>query len=624
MRTMVKKSILRQRARKQSKRDEKKNQRAREKLMATSAGRTSIQARTGGGLPASRGTKRKLGSGEPKADDNPDGSNKKEKILTGKKKKKKQVTKLYAELINPSRTRKGDEVVNDILVLLGKLSASSLAQYCSKDIGSRVLQACLKWGSRSQRKRVFVVLKDDIPKMCTDRYGHVVVLKLLRYISRTSLERKPSEEEKKERTQNMREFLEAFHGKNLHTAFYHRQGCRVINAIYFSDAVSPKEKRRLLHDIAVPPAIALTRPESAGSKSLRQMLHAEDLTQDQHSTTMSHLREVLERSVDKELLGIDVVHLLFQAFCEDASESQLKDLAAKCMAGAPYLLSSKPGAEAVLRLLGVASAKERKEFCRELKGKYPALATNGVDYLVMIRLATTVDDTVMLKKTMLAEWLGELEDMCFDKYGHRVLSWIFRPDDPHLFSPYERTCIALPAPSALKKPETRRQELLQELRTPLRNVLLSAPLRAAADVHAKSVLTAYLSADWDAELVEALVAAAEEEAKKEEDFGLLGNGTCTTTLLVLLRVEPDGAEAGLAQPLWQRCFKPRLVEAVMSRCAFVLLALLKNGAISAAAKTAIRGKRKELEAGATAAEAAGKVAKGARKLLEAVKEEPKA
>jgi hypothetical protein len=339
---------------------------------------------------------------------------------------------------------------------------------------------------------------------------------------------------------------------------------------------------------------------------------------------MSHLREVLERSVDKELLGIDIVHQLFQAFCEDANESQLKDLAAKCMAGAPYLLSSKPGAEAVLRLLGVASAKERKEFCRELKGKFPALATNGVDYLVMIRLATTVDDTVLLKKTMLAEWFGELEDMCFDKYGHRVLSWIFRPDDPHLFSPYERTCLALPAPSSLKKPETRRQELLQELRIPVRNILLSAPLRAAADVNAKSVLTAYLSADWDAELVEALVASAEEEAKKEdEDFGLLGNGTCTTTMLVLLQIEPEGAETGLAQPLWKRCFKPRLEAAVTSRCAFVLLALLKKGAISAAVKTTIRGKRKELEAAATAAETAGKVAKGARKLLEAVKEEPK-
>ena len=84
--------------------------------------------------------------------------------------------------------------------------------------------------------------------------------------------------------------------------------------------------------------------------------------------------------------------------------------------------------QALLRLLGVANAKQRKTFCRDVKGKFAALAMNSVDYVarcsgrfsvidatkvadvhqVMIRLATTVDDTVMLSKTMLAEWIKEL------------------------------------------------------------------------------------------------------------------------------------------------------------------------------------------------------------------------
>merc|ERR1719382_1252029 len=119
---------------------------------------------------------------------------------------------------------------------------------------------------------------------------------------------------------------------------------------------------------------------------------------------MENLREVVEKAVDKELLGFDIVHLIFQAFCEDASEAQLKDLADKCMAGAPYLLSSKPGAEALLRLLGVATAKHRRSLLRDLKGKFVALATNSVDYTVMMRLLNTVDDTVCLGKTVLAEW----------------------------------------------------------------------------------------------------------------------------------------------------------------------------------------------------------------------------
>ena len=121
--------------------------------------------------------------------------------------------------------------------------------------------------------------------------------------------------------------------------------------------------------------------------------------------------------------------------------------------------------KALLRLLGIANAKQRKAlcfacdwwpschlwtlcpgfgfptfqlgaindseaFCRDLKGKFAALAKNSVDYVarvlgklqffwletfqindvlirdeVMIRLLTTVDDTVMLSKSMVAEWL---------------------------------------------------------------------------------------------------------------------------------------------------------------------------------------------------------------------------
>lgn len=161
---------------------------------------------------------------------------------------------------------------------------------------------------------------------------------------------------------------------------------------------------------------------------------------------MSHLREAVEKVVDKELLGCDITHFLFQAYCEHCTEDQLKDVAAKCMPGAPYLLSSKPGAEALLRVLGVVNAKQRKDFCRELKGKFAALASNAVDYVVMIRMACTVDDTVLLSKTMLAELIPELPTLCFDKYGHKVVAWFFKPGKsacfPHMKST-ARHCLHL-------------------------------------------------------------------------------------------------------------------------------------------------------------------------------------
>eukprot|EP00747_Dinoflagellata_sp_TGD_P206491 gnl/TRDRNA2_/TRDRNA2_80192_c0_seq1.p1 gnl/TRDRNA2_/TRDRNA2_80192_c0~~gnl/TRDRNA2_/TRDRNA2_80192_c0_seq1.p1 ORF type:complete len:508 (-),score=131.19 gnl/TRDRNA2_/TRDRNA2_80192_c0_seq1:53-1576(-) len=493
--------------------------------------------------------------------------------------------------------------------------------FCCTQTGSRVFQACLKWGSREQREQLHKRLLEHLPKLALNRYGYMVVLKILTYcVGISGANRTPTEAEKKVQAKALREFCDKFRGKDLHAAFYHKFGCRVLNGVYHSEIVANKEKRRILHDIAVPQAVALMRKEIPGSLTLREFLKAKDLTEEQRSTCMSHLRECLEKVVDKELLEVDIVHILFQAFCESAGESALRDLAEKCMAGAPYLLSSKAGSEALLRLLGIANAKQRKAFLKDCKGKFQALAMNPVDYVVCIRLATTVDDTVILSKTMLAEWFKDLSPLCFDKYGHKVLAWLLQPADKRLFSPYECECVALPAPGSLKAPDARLRELTRALKKPLREVLLAEPLKAATDAHAKNLFAAYLTSDWDAEVVEALLVAAEAEAKSK-GFELLGNGTAITSLLTILKIESgstaaaEDATAGFALPFWRRCLSPRLPDAVVSRCSFVILELLKAKSTSAAVSEALQKQRKKIDAAVKEAEAKGEVVSGARKLL---------
>lgn len=568
------------------------------------------------GSERQKGIKRKTES-DPVAAEPETEKKKKKAVQSVKRQKKKEVTAFYSELINPGRERKPDVVVGDILQLLAERE-TAISEYSATQIGSRVLQACLKWGSMDQRRQLLIALKEHLPKMALNRYGHVVVLKLLVYVAKTSEQRKPTEKEKKTQAQNLRDFLEGFRGKHLHSMFYHKSGCRVFNGIYFNEAVGTKDKRRLLHAIAVPATVALTRPELPESLPLRKLLNDESLSKEHKAAIVSHLFDATEKCLDKELLAFDVVHLLFQAYCEAASEQQLKELAGKCLPGAPNLLSSKPGAEATLRLLGLANAKERKAFIKDLKGKFVALATNAVDYVVVMRLASTVDDTVLLVKSMLAEWFAELGELCFDKYGHKAIIWILKPDDTRYFSPYERECLALPAPSSLKASETRRQELLRALKPEVRKVLLEDALKAAADVHAKDVLLAYLSAEWDAEVVEALVASS-EVALQESDCGSLNTGTVATTLLVLLKMEPEGAEPSLSEALWNRCFEPRLPAASSSRCAFVLLAMLK-GHLREQVLKAVRSRRSEVAAAVDAAEAKGCNVSGARTLLSAVDE----
>merc|ERR1740139_16146 len=106
-----------------------------------------------------------------------------------------------------------------------------------------------------------------------------------------------------------------------------------------------------------------------------------------------------------------------------------------------------------------------------------------------------------------------MEELCMDKYGYRVLSWILCPDDKRFFSPYERECLAIPSTTSVKAPETRRQEILRVVKPQILKVLVKNPLKVAAEAGASNLLRAYLAADWDGDIIEALIKACVKETE---------------------------------------------------------------------------------------------------------------
>ena len=113
------------------------------------------------------------------------------------------------------------------------------------------------------------------------------------------------------------------------------------------------------------------------------------------------------------------------------------------------------------------------------------------------------------------------------------------------------------------------------------------------------------------------VAAGEAEAAAS-DLGLLGEGTTTTTLLALLKAEPEKAgESSLSGPLWRRVFEPRLAAVVVGRCSFVMLEMLKRDSTRKPIVSAIQDRQKELEKAVAKAEKGGAKVTGAQKLLQA-------
>lgn len=446
-----------------------------------------------------------------------------------------------------------------------------------------------------------------------------MILKLLTYLSKTASQRTPTADEIKERSQYINELLQVFEGHHLKPLFFHKFGCKVINGIYFSKCIKFKEKRRILSKIMIDRKIALTRPEPPGSISLRTLLTDKELPQEERATLMSHLVEIIDKLVDKEMLDQSIVHFVLHTYCEFASDKQMESLVEDAIGAVPHLLASKPGAEAALRILGFASAKQKKVFCHDVKGKFTALAMNSVNYVVMIRLLTTVDDTKMLGSTVIDELIPDMKEIVFSKYGHKVLAWVLMPSWSRIFSPYDKMCATLPSPKSLKSADTRRAELLRKLKPPIHKVLMDAPATAAADCYAKNVLLSYLATDWDHMLLENLLGALEAE-KENDDLGLLDDKLTTMTLRALLELEPEGQDPGLAVELYQRCFEARLKAIVTSRSVFALSAIVAKSPYGLVANH-LRAREKEISKAIKDAEEQGLNVKAARALLDGLKGE---
>jgi len=148
-----------------------------------------------------------------------------------------------------------------------------------------------------------------------------------------------------------------------------------------------------------------------------------------------------------------------------------------------------------------------------------------VDYVVLMRLVDTVDDTVLLSKTMFAELGDEMRALAFDKHGSKVLVHILTMDaDPkrrrRVMTPYELGQLAIAAPVSRKELSLRCLEVCPKVTMKLRTEFESARAVAefAADVSARTVLVEYLARTSEEAVVSALLQAVSDALQQGHEL----------------------------------------------------------------------------------------------------------
>ena len=258
-------------------------------------------------------------------------------------------------------------------------------------------------------------------------------------------------------------------------------------ALYAS--IKPALKKQMLQIILVPRSIELL---GESTPKLRQ-----------------YYLETAKKCIDKELLGYELVQrLLKQAVVDFAGDATFnEELLAMASDGLPHLLSSREGVHVAVKLLGIASAKQKKNIIKELKGKFAEMAKNSVTCVALLRLLQCVDDTVLVGKSVLTELVGSDyavgKDLLLDPTGRTAFLFVLESLQMKsmrlYYQPDKQLLDATPITSSLKERDVKAAELIAKLAPSVSKIVKSEMTEVLHNDTAKDVVVALMRTVDDAE-----------------------------------------------------------------------------------------------------------------------------
>ncbi|KAL8433060.1 hypothetical protein Efla_006259 [Eimeria flavescens] len=480
---------------------------------------------------------------------------------------------------------------------------------------ARLAQVCLKHADAEHRAKLWDLLFTDVLDFCCSKAFHHVAIKLFLYGSKeqqaTLLNRLAVSKE----------------------AALTRHGATVWEYIYTSQK-NAVAQQRLLNCLTLEPSVLVGAPKANECHSFSQVMAL--LSEAQQKQTREGVAAFLQKCVDKELLDKAHVHRILRGLCRQAEGGQpaclfcfsslhfscweLKALWASVAEGALHLATTKDGVEALVRLLGFASAKERKTVVKALKQHCLSFACNPVDCPLLLRLLTTVDDTKLLtdhilkaRRSMHAtllllhaaaaaaaaaaapnELLPAAEQLAFDPFGHFLLLQLLQPEGicKQLPAHYQEL-LALPSPTSLKEASIRQGELLPAAVKAVSTAFAGLPL-VAAEGQQQHTLSAALK---DACASRVLLQLAQHEAGEAavlRAFACLESDLQQETPSL---TSHPGAQRALSGLLRSRGGAPRVLSAAWGALASNLPSVLETKGVFVVLQLvkSVRGKHAELE-----------------------------
>ncbi|CAZ80289.1 unnamed protein product [Tuber melanosporum] len=362
----------------------------------------------------------------------------------------RKLAKPYGEIITRSkriweqlrRTKLAPEERKKLIAELGQLIKGRVNGLVFRHDASRIVQSALKYGDKTTKTNITTELKGSYVSLAQSSYGKYLVVKILHYGT----------------PENRKMVVQEFYG-HVRKLTKHREAALVIEDV-FREYATPQQKSALLQEFyGVEFAIF---KDLKHKPSLKELL---EKSPEKRTVIMKSLFDQIHGVIKK---GATIFTILHKAMLEytlntragTTETTEFMELVKEHVADIAF---TKDGSQVVIRCMALGTAKDRKVMIKALKPEAISLARSEYGYLVLLSILETVDDTVLVVKSLLPEFQKRLQELACDKYGRTPLLYPFSERHPRVVP---RPALAvleeiekLRESTSKKDPATRQSEL---------------------------------------------------------------------------------------------------------------------------------------------------------------------
>ena len=376
----------------------------------------------------------------------------------------KEMRSLYNKLMQNTKSDKS-VLIKKIISLIGDKYES----YCYKHDGCRVLQGCLKYGSKEQKNKLIEGLLPFLFKIICGKYSIYLANKIFKYADNDQ-KKKILNETIKPNFINLLKYsggitftktIFMYSNTNyqdelidLYIKEYFKIPLEKIKIIRESEVNNKKEDNE---DIEMKDEEKKENKDNIIVDNSEQNLEAEDIIK----KIKAHLEKQLEKNINKNFIFHGFLNKIFD-YLDEKTQIYITELFDDDIS---FFMDSYYGYELIMKMYSVSSAKTRKKIIKYVRDNMETFLQDEKGTYFIIKIILFTDDTVNVNKIFMNAIMDKLDANIVENKNCLKIIW-------NIISPFNKKCnnvqqqnlLNYSTPNSNKKPlEKRIGEILENI-----------------------------------------------------------------------------------------------------------------------------------------------------------------